>query len=163
MKGIKTFSLLVALILASGLAFAAVTDIKVQMATKDPATWKAISAKGVVRFGIEKATRSTLAYEYVQFSQTKGLAPNTEYTLVYYGNNEVNDIWPYVACIGVAKTNSLGTLNNNMITGHFEWTPMIDDGVAQKFWVVPSSDVDCSAGLFVAWNPSNYLFEQKTI
>ena len=40
---------------------------------------------------------------------------------------------------------------------------MLDDGIAQKFWVVKSSDVDCDAGVMTAWNPTEYLFETATI
>ena len=154
----------VALMLCSSIVFAAtLSSIKVPMATKDPTTWKQISAKGVVVFGYTGDTRFGPGYQFVQFSQSKSLKPVIDYTLIYYGYSGINDVWPYATCISTAKTDSLGIFPNHQLKGEFNWMPMINDGVAQKFWVVPSKDINCEAHAFVAWNPSSYLFEQKTI
>lgn len=40
---------------------------------------------------------------------------------------------------------------------------MANDDIAQKFWVVLASDVDCDQGKMIAWNPTEYLFEEHTI
>lgn len=90
-----------------------------------------------------------------------GLEPRTSYTLIYYGNSLVNDVWPYVTCITSGKTSSQGY--SRMMSGKINYLDFLDDGIAQKFWVVKSSDVDCATGQMIAWNPSEYLFETATL
>jgi hypothetical protein len=91
----------------------------------------------------------------------KKAEPNTDYTLIYYGDETHNDVWPYATCITSGTTNRLG--NVRMPQAEFDYIKFIDDGVDQKFWVVPSSDVDCNAGKMAVWNPGTILFETETI
>jgi hypothetical protein len=105
-------------------------------------------------------------YEYrdVAALRLRGLVPETSYTLVYYGNEEHNDVWPYATCLQTFTTNSYGSyfnegtvLETNLL-GNF-----LTDDVPEKYWVVTTSDVDCLNGQMTAWNPENYLFEFNTI
>lgn len=86
----------------------------------------------------------------------KDAEPYTQYTLIYYGNEENNDVWPFATCIASDKTNRKGSAS---FEGEFDWTKK----EGQKFWVVKSSDVDCNNGKMIAWNPTEYLFETRTI
>ncbi len=73
-----------------------------------------------------------------------------------------NDEWPYATCIGKArKTSTKGYFKSG--SARFEHLDMWTDDVAQKFWVVLASDVDCEEGRMIAWNPTEYLFEYNTI
>ena len=78
-----------------------------------------------------------------------------------YGNEEYNDVWPYATCLGSGVTNKRGNL---LMWGYgFDYKEFVSDDVAQKLWIVPSSDVDCDLGKMIAWNPSEYLFETNTL
>lgn len=97
-----------------------------------------------------------------------GLEPLTHYTLIYYGDAAHNDVWNYATCIPTkftnsfsVKTSTLGQLSAN--TFAFDYSSFIGDEVAQKFWLVPSSDVDCIAGKMTSWNPTRILFEHETV
>lgn len=94
--------------------------------------------------------------------EVHNLKPSTDYQLIYYGNTLVNDVWPYATCIGVPrKTSSQGFFNSG--SAEFKHLQMVNDGIAQKFWVVLADDVDCTSGKMTAWNPTEYLFEANTI
>jgi hypothetical protein len=77
----------------------------------------------------------------------------------------------YVTCIASGKSSSTNVKEAGKwvkkghlkMSGNFNWTQMRDNGKAEKFWIVPSTDVDCANNKFLAWNPDNYLFETKTI
>lgn len=89
------------------------------------------------------------------------LEPKTKYTLIYYGDETHNDVYPYATCLKTFKTSTQGYKKT---TGrNFEFSSFLDDGVAQKFWVVKASDVDCKNNVMTAWDPNEYLFEMKTI
>ncbi len=116
--------------------------------------------------------------------QGKNLAPETDYTLIYYP-----DPWPGkgLMCLGSGATNEGGNLQ---IHGKLEipgglpasydanFAPVAPSGVVgAKIWLVPAMDVKCESsgdidaetGLpadpskLLAWNPSGYLFEGNLI
>lgn len=92
------------------------------------------------------------------------LVPETGYTLIYYGDETHNDVWPYATCLLSFTTNRFGSYFDE---GQMLETSYLDDflsdGIAEKYWVVTSTDVDCELGRMIAWNPEDYLFEQETI
>jgi len=91
----------------------------------------------------------------------KNAEPYTDYTLIYYGFGEHNDVWNHATCITSGRTNRNG--NVRMRTQPFDYIPFYYDDIAQKFWIVTSSDVDCENNQMTAWNPSEYLFETRTV
>lgn len=98
---------------------------------------------------------------YAKLKVSSGLPRYKRYTLIYYGDDTHNDQWPYATCLGEGMTYSRGQL---YLHGDFpQWVDFLQDGVPQKVWLVPSSDVDCVQGQLTAWNPSEYLFEPVTI
>lgn len=129
---------------------------------KNPSDWSVVEngAHGIIKFTtvstpwkIVQQRASVMVYD---------LQPKTEYQLIYYGNNEFNDVWPYATCIGVPRrTSTQGFFSSgSSVVNHMD---MRNDDVAQKFWVVLASDVDCNQGKMIAWNPTEYLFEENTI
>lgn len=94
--------------------------------------------------------------------QVYDLEPLSVYQTIYYGYEDINDVWPYATCIG--PDFRAGMLGQRKISlGSFDYLNMLDDGISQKFWVVKASDVDCNNHRMIAWNPSEYLFEKNTI
>jgi len=90
----------------------------------------------------------------------KDAEPQTSYTLVYYGNSEENDVWPYATCLETKTTDRKGIAS---FKSDFDVQNFLKDEVLQKFWIVKTSDIDCTAGVMTAWNPTEYLFEERTI
>ena len=90
-----------------------------------------------------------------------GLEPRTKYQLIYYGNEEVNDVWPYATCLG--REFKTGSKGQRSVSARFNHIDASQDEVQQKLWVVLASDVDCELGEMVAWQPSEYLFENNLI
>lgn len=100
----------------------------------------------------------------------EGLAKNTSYTLIYYP-----DPWPGsgLVCLATGKTTRQGKINlsnpKNYSLG--ESLPHKSDAnwattdPGAKIWLVPTSDVNCTAGssMMLAWNPQNILFEYNPI
>lgn len=127
-------------------------NVVIPLVQKDPTTWEVIpnGAKG-------KAHGSMGKFWTVDAFKLK---PTTAYTFIYYGDATNNDIWPYATCIKSGKTNKKGMLS---LYGKFDYSSMKHDGKDQKFWVILSSDVDCATGKMIAWNPTEYLFETKTL
>ena len=89
------------------------------------------------------------------------LEPKTKYTLVYYGDEEHNDVYPYVTCLKTKKSNRRGKLFFR--TSFDRMNEFITDDKEQKFWLVKKSDVNCNKGELKSWNPSEYLFENNVI
>jgi len=154
----------------------------INLVEKDPVTWTPIvdGMKGRLSIGTYiatvwvphnygKYTVSTKTYvvrNSFSFSSSN-LVPYEQYTLIYYGDEEHNDVFPYATCIGTRTASYSGRLS---VSGYIDKPfvapvggDMLRDNVAQKIWVVPSSDVDCDAGEMTSWNPSTYLFEEKVI
>lgn len=127
--------------------------------------------------------------ERFRFSfEGKKLAPNTEYTLIYYP-----DPWPgeNLICLGSRKASRSGNLQINGIKeilnseGVISGLPTADDqnyypacsgAVGAKIWLVRSKDVECNVTTQVieesevavpphmtGWNPEDYLFEGNLI
>ena len=134
---------------------------ELNLAEKD-SSWNIIEggASGIIKF----TTITRFGRLIQQRAQVKvyGLEPKTKYQLIYYGNEENNDVWPYATCIGKPRmTSTRGYFSSG--SSQVNHLQMRDDGVAQKFWVVSASDVDCGQEKMIAWNPSEYLFETNTI
>lgn len=129
---------------------------------KNPSDWSVVENGA---HGIIKLTTVSTPWKIVQQRASVmvyDLIPKTEYQLIYYGNNEFNDVWPYATCIGVPRrTSTQGFFSSgSSVVNHLD---MANDDIAQKFWVVLASDVDCDQGKMIAWNPTEYLFEEHTI
>jgi hypothetical protein len=76
-----------------------------------------------------------------------GLVAGTEYELV-----RVSDPWPQgITCLGTDTANNGGNVH---IAGAWQ-------AGGYKTWLVLKSDTDCAT--MIAWNPTSYLFEEKTI
>ena len=126
---------------------------------KDPDTWEVV----------EGGARGRLVYQAAgsKFHFTfngHGLEPNTEYSLIYYA-----DPWPGDhpgAFIASGTTNHRGCITLN---GRVEIdTDIPNSGDANypdggKIWLVLSSDYDVVAKAMIAWNPTEYLFEDRLI
>lgn len=118
------------------------------MVEKDPMTWD------IVEDGAwAKMTYNTRNNKYV--ANAHMLEPETEYALVHY---HVPDSWPFGHVLARSTTDADG---NVQFKG--EWTVWND-----KFWVVKSDDIMGTAGdlvfdTFMAWNPSEYLFEYDVV
>jgi len=125
---------------------------QIRLFMKDPATW--------IRY--DKLGRGYLDYnpereEFYYYLKAYKLAPETEYTLIYYGDETHNDVWPYATCIGTGMSNNFGKM---LMSGSYDFGY---DLVDAKIWLVTSTDVDCAAGRMIAWNPTDYLFENNLI
>ena len=95
---------------------------------------------------------------------SNNLEPETNYTLIYYGDATHNDEWNYATCIDEGTSSASGKLYTpGIYKTSYPNGNILKDEIAQKFWLVESSDVDCNAGGMTAWNPTNYLFETRTI
>lgn len=146
--------------MASALALFGHTVDTLNLFEKNP-SWEIVDgASGVIKFstvnsffGIVQERASVTVY---------GLEPKTSYQLIYYGNEDHNDVWPYATCVGrPMTTNTNGYFKSG--SGKINHVEMANDDVAQKFWVVLADDVDCENGVMTAWNPTEYLFEEHTI
>lgn len=135
---------------------------KLSIVQKNPTDWSTIEngAYGIVQFNTV-TTPWGLAQERIKVS-VWNLEPKTSYQLIYYGNDEVNDVWPYATCIGNSRmTNTQGYFSSGSTA--FKHLSMRSDSINQKFWIILSSDVNCTAGKMIAWNPDSYLFETRTV
>lgn len=87
--------------------------------------------------------------------------PSTSYTLIYYGDTTHNDEWPYATCIVSATSSAKGWALSSLQP--FNYAAMLDDSLNQKFWLVPTADLDCANSKFLAWNPTQIVFDTATI
>ncbi|OGM03225.1 hypothetical protein A3K72_01785 [Candidatus Woesearchaeota archaeon RBG_13_36_6] len=120
---------------------------------KNPSDWSVVS-------GGAKATIMDICNPMVYLLKGYSLAPNTKYTLIYYGDATHNDVWPYATCLGSGTSDFFGRVLFGGMPGFGKY---FNDGVNQKIWLILSSDVDCAAGKMTKWNPTEYLFEYNTI
>ncbi|NYT00506.1 MAG: hypothetical protein GKB99_02105 [Methanocellales archaeon] len=93
----------------------------------------------------------------------KGLEPNTEYSLIYYG-----DPWPGNnpgALIGSGTSNNGGNIHlaGSVDLGMNLPGPGDSNTDGAKIWLVLSSDYDASTNSMTAWNPTEYLYENNLI
>lgn len=121
------------------------------LVAKDPTTWNIVyGGKATISF-IDGYRLSLMGWR---------LEPNTEYTLIYYGDKTHNDEWPYATCLFSAKSSSRGYI---AMGGMFYYNAFFRNNVDEKIWLVLSNDVNCAQGKMTAWNPTEYLFEHNTI
>ena len=119
---------------------------------KDPSTWEIVEegAWGKLKYNLEGPT-----FDFV--FNGHGLTPDVDYTLIYYGDADNNDVWPYATCIATATVNDEGDIH---LAGSFDFGYSL---AKAKIWLVLSSDVDCAQGKMTRWNPTAYLFEYDVI
>lgn len=158
----KIISLILCLLMLP-IAFAAttITADKIPIVQKYPTNWSTVD-KGaygevILEYNIEMGK---ISYQRAR-AIVHGLEAQTDYTLIYYGYGAINDVWNYATCIQSAKTSTQGYFST--MSGKFQHLGFFDDNINQKFWVVKSSDVNCSANRMILWNPTQYLFETKTV
>ena len=146
--------------LKNNLNFGNIVTDNLELVKKD-SNWEVVEGpEGNVIFSVV-ATPWRIVQERVRVS-VWGLEPKTSYQLIYYGDETHNDVWPFVTCIGKPRTTSTqGHFKSGSYK--FDYLSMTEDSINQKFWVVKSSDVDCEQGKMIAWNPTSYLFETRTI
>jgi len=136
--------------------------VNVPLVEKNPSDWSEVTDGA---YGVVTLTEVTAHGKTVQQRarvSVWNLEPKTEYQLIYYGDEENNDVWPYATCIGKArKTSTQGYFKSGSYK--FDFMDFLVDATPQKLWVVLASDVDCEAGMMTAWNPAEYLFEHNTI
>lgn len=172
----KVFLILSAVLLLSVLSVIAQgTETSIKLVQKNPSDWSVVQGGFSSTLFLYQMMEvqwlpcswnkayNCKTYGYVDYYSvipTGKVKPNTSYTLVYYGFDSHNDEWNYVTCIQSKNSGSYGYLN---FGGKYKWTSFLNDGLNQKFWIVPTADLDCANNKFVAWNPSNILFETRTI
>jgi hypothetical protein len=115
---------------------------------KNPQTWE-----------IVQGTSAVMGFDASSFEITgSGLLPTTGYNIIYYP-----DPWPGTGLLilGETLTDGSGGIHTG---GYFDFTQIPIAGDANpgaKIWVVLDSDV--GSGQMVAWNPTEYLFENNLI
>ena len=155
-------SLMMSILLLGGvlaLSPFAYKSYNLKLVQKNPFTWEEVDGghgNVLLSHGVKNQKVEFRAHAIVL-----GMIPNMDYTLVYYGAEGHNDEWDYVTCISSGTTNKHG--NVRLPSGVFDYSSMINDGIAQKFWVVPTMDLDCENNRFLVWAPTIYLFETETI
>jgi hypothetical protein len=148
--------------LGSAMALFQVDQQKIQLVEKD-SNWNAVDGaygEVILSYLTDSLQNTTMKIPRVR-ANAWGLEPRTQYTLVYYGSEDKNDVWNYATCITSGKTGLLGNVKMN--SGNFDYLSFLGDEQDQKFWIVKSSDVNCKTNRMTAWNPSAYLFETATI
>jgi hypothetical protein len=129
--------------------------LELDLVEKNPTTWDPVidGAYGVVKFvnvnGLQKVRVSAWDLE-----------PKTKYQLIEY--LEPTGYWATThtaICVG----NAYRTSNKGYFKSGSTNIENIDNGVDQKFWVVPAAGVDCDAQKLIGWNPSEYLFETALV
>lgn len=94
-------------------------------------------------------------------AKLKKAEPKTDYTLIWYGYDGHNDVWPYASCISSEITNKAGNANFRGV--ETDSMNFLSNNIPEKYWIVLSSDVDCTNHKMIAWNPTKYLFETRTL
>ncbi|MCP4676724.1 MAG: hypothetical protein GY854_14670 [Deltaproteobacteria bacterium] len=132
---------------ATGIAMAEET---IYLNKKNPNDWSYILDGSWGELTYNKAgDETTFAFK------GQGLTPNTEYTLIYYPDPAPGD---GLICIGSAKADATGEVNlGGVVTGTLPRS--YDENNGAKFWLAPSSDLDCAAQKFIDVNYDKYLFE----
>ena len=159
----KILSMLAMLLLTIGIVGVSAggycTLDSVKLVQKDPVTWIPIANGLSANFrgyaDCVKYRPELTSYYLNTYKLEKGI----DYTLIYYGNAGNNDVWNYATCMGTIK----GTGGYQFMTVKYNYAQWLKPDIAEKFWLVLSSDVDCVNGIMTAWNPSEYLFETKTL
>jgi len=90
----------------------------------------------------------------------KGLEAGADYTLIYYGNENGNNEWPFATCLATGTANNGGNIN----LAEEKIVPTTEGETKdKKIWLVLSDDVDCDAEAMIGWQPLEYLFEYNVI
>jgi len=125
---------------------------------KNPADWSIVAGGA---WG--KMTYNLSGPEFAVVFNGHGLQANTNYSLIYYA-----DPWPGNhpgALIASGTTNGGGEINlvNSVNLGMN--LPGAGDAntTGAKIWLVLSDDYDASNTKMIAWNPTEYLFENNLI
>jgi len=154
---------MVLLVLPSVFAFGFFSTVneKIVLAEKNPADWSEIEngASGEVILSAVSLFGAVISQK-VRVT-VWDLKPVTKYTLIYYGDDEHNDVWPYATCIKSFTTSTQGYAKS--VSGDFKYMDFFDNGKGEKFWVIQSSDIDCKNHKMIEWHPTEYLFEHNTI
>lgn len=157
------------------MANAAALDFSVEVVQKDSATWLPVDGgmKGVIGgYQNLKAVwtpceqtkcKTYITNDYLYFISRGKLKPNTAYTLIYWGYESFNDVWPYATCAAQGTTGANGYLTLKSAANIVKWSEFINDGLNQKFWLITSSDVNCATNKMTAWHPADYLFDMQAI
>jgi len=141
---IMTLSLLLSIAMTN-VVLADSFDSSVNLYRKDGSSWE-----------VEEGAWGTLSFneegESFDFSFV-GSSVSGDHTLIRYV-----DPWDthQAICFGSATPNSSGDV---LISGSLD----IDSFTDAKFWLVPSSHVDCSTEKMTTWDASKYLFEENLI
>jgi len=126
---------------------------------KDPNDWTIVDDGA---WGKMKYASASDEFEYL--FNGHGLEPETEYSLIYYGNDTVADDWPYATCIDSGTSDSEGNLH---LKGSHDFGYNLPISESEddeaKIWLVLSEDIDAELGQMTGWNPEEYLFEYDVI
>jgi hypothetical protein len=147
-------------------AFAAATPktgFGVQLTSKDIVTGKPIIGKYQAHI-IGATERIIQSKSPIAFIEQRVYAylfakPNTDYKIAIttaLDNNSAADL----VCIGQLRTRYNGAGTARFL---YQFSGLINDIVVQRLWIVPSSDIDCTAGKITAWDPGQILFGVKAI
>jgi hypothetical protein len=139
------------LFLISGV-MASTPSFNIKLVQRNPSDWNVVNG-GTGNVLLSQGNKASAII--------RGMEPNTAYMLIYYGFGDKNDVWPYATCINSGVTNKHGA--TRIQTGIFDYKSFVGDGKNQKFWVIKSADVNCISHQMTAWNPTEYLFELKTV
>ncbi|MDD2777908.1 MAG: hypothetical protein PHS47_04180 [Methanocellales archaeon] len=126
---------------------------------KDPSDWSIVDggAWGKMQYNLAGPT-----FDFV--FNGHGLEPNTEYSLIYYG-----DPWPGNhpgALIASGASNEGGNIHLACSVDLGMDLPDPADAnypTGAKIWLVLSSDYGASTNAMKAWNPTEYLFDGPLI
>lgn len=160
MKKIILSLILSVFLISSVLALDTYKNYNIKVVQKNPSNWSTVEngmsgnvilSHGVINQKVQFRAKAILI----------GLEPFTGYTLIYYGNKTTNDVWPAATCITSGMTNKHG--NVRLQEGLIDYSKFVNNWKNEKFWIIKSSDVNCTLGRMTAWNPSEYLFETETI
>lgn len=167
MKKIFLMSLIASILLVTSVfALVPVTykSYNIKAVEKNPSDWSIVEGGNHANILLSHGVKNQKV-EFRAHAILIGLEPETDYTLIYYGTmpefGGYNDVWNHVTCITSGVTNKHG--NVRMPAGIFDYSEFINDDKEQKFWIVPSKDLDCVNNRFKTWNPSEILFETETI
>jgi hypothetical protein len=129
---------------------------------KDPTDWSIVDGGAWGKLMYQNQNVGLNGQKFV--FNGHGLVPNTKYSLIYYpdpwaGSTDYLD----TTAIGAGRANSKGDIH---ISGRyaFDQIPTQDDlnyGIGAKIWLVTASDHNGER--MIAWNPTDYLFENNFI
>ena len=123
---------------------------------KDPGDWSIVEGGAWGKLSWKDAAANSRPLTFV--FNGHGLEADTAYTLIYYGDESNNDVWPYATCIASGTADMYGDVH---LSGTLPGIAV--DAEPNKIWLVLSSDVNCMSDVMTGWNPTEYLFEYNVI